>query len=112
MTPTLDRPDGGDEIVVALIRARHHLLQLERTLVGFVLTREESARSWSGRERGTEQQGIGGKGTIGIGPDAPYAPDAFPPLQRRRKIGVLAVLMTAPRYFRTRSGARVPVASS
>jgi hypothetical protein len=67
MTPTLDRPHGGDEIAVALIpiRARHHLLQLDQGRARSLASCEESARSWSGRERGTEQQGIGTIGTMG-----------------------------------------------
>jgi hypothetical protein len=62
---------------------------------------------WPAQRRWHRAAGIGIIG-LGIGPDAAYGPDAFPPLQRRRKIGVLAVLMTAPRYFRTQldSGTR------
>jgi hypothetical protein len=49
------------------------------------------------------QRGIGIIGTIENRgpPGAPYGPYAFPPFQRRQKIVVPAVPMTAPRYFRT-----------
>ena len=56
------------------------------------------------------EQSIGIIGTIRIGPDAPYGPYALSPSPTRRKSPSRSIPMTASRYFRIGSGARVPVA--